>query len=163
EHLWAESYNRTLDDVFGVEGEVANAIADQLNAKLSGAEQKAVAEKPTQNAAAYDAYLRAIAIDNEGNLDTTKRVADLYVEAVRRLPNSALVLEQMAHLERRLGQFDVAQNHYQAAAELDPRNIDILLTLADALQTVRPYDDARAALDRALEIAPGNEGALAVK
>ena len=241
EHLWAESYNRKLDDVFGVEGEVANAIADQLNAKLSGAEQKAVAEKPTQSSAAYDVYLRAIAIDNEGNLDTTKRVADLYVEAVRldpqfalawahlavarsylyfngvdldrnsgaavkeaadramslqpelgeawvaqgvyryrvlrdfqgalrsyeealrRLPNSALVLEQMAHLERRLGQFDVAQKHYQAAAELDPRNIDILLTLADALQTVRRYDDARAALDRALEIAPGNEGALAVK
>src|SRR5437762_4027734 len=241
EHLWAESYNRKLDDVFGVEGEVANAIADQLNAKLSGAEQKAVAEKPTQSSAAYDVYLRAVAIDNEGNLDTTKRVADLYVEAVRldsqfalawahlavsrsylyfngvdldknsggavkeaadramslqpelgeawvaqgvyryrvlrdfqgalrsyeealrRLPNSALVLEQMAHLERRLGQFDVAQKHYQAAAELDPRNIDILLTLADALQTVRRYDDARAALDRALEIAPGNEGALAVK
>src|SRR5262252_1920317 len=41
EHLWAESYNRKLDDVFGVEGEVANAIADQLNAKLTGAEQKA--------------------------------------------------------------------------------------------------------------------------
>ena len=241
EHLWAESYNRKLDDVFGVEGEVANAIADQLNAKLSGAEQKAVAEKPTQNSAAYDVYLRAIAIDNEGNLDTTKRVADLYVEAVRldpqfalawahlavarsylyfngvdldknsgaavkeaaeramslqpelgeawvaqgvyryrvlrdfqgalrsyeealrRLPNSALVLEQMAHLERRLGQFDVAQKHYQAAAELDPRNIDILLTLADALQTVRRYDDARAALDRALEISPGNEAGLGEK
>ena len=42
EHLWAESYNRKLDDVFGVEGEVASAIADQLNAKLTGAEQKAV-------------------------------------------------------------------------------------------------------------------------
>src|SRR5207249_10761459 len=38
EHLWAESYNRKLDDVFGVEGEVASAIADQLNAKLTGAE-----------------------------------------------------------------------------------------------------------------------------
>jgi TolB-like protein len=46
EHLWAESYNRKLDDVFGVEGEVASAIADQLNAKLSGTEQKAIAEKP---------------------------------------------------------------------------------------------------------------------
>src|SRR6202166_4605134 len=69
EHLWAESYNRKLDDVFGVEGEVANAIADQLNAKLSGAEQKAAAEKPTQNAAAYDTYLRAIAIDNAQTLE----------------------------------------------------------------------------------------------
>jgi TolB-like protein/class 3 adenylate cyclase/Tfp pilus assembly protein PilF len=241
EHLWAESYNRTLDDVFGVEGEVANAIADQLNAKLSGAEQKAVAEKPTQNAAAYDAYLRAVAIDDAQTLETTKRVADLYAEAVRldpqfalawarlavarsqlyfngmdletnsdaavkeaadramslqpelgeawlaqgvyryrvlrdfqgalrsyeealrRLPNSAFVLEQMAHLERRLGQFDVAQKHYQAAAQLDPRNIGILLTLADTFQSVRRYDEAQALFDRALEMSPGNEAALVAK
>ena len=241
EHLWAESYNRKLDDVFGVEGEVASAIADQLNAKLSGEEQKAVAEKPTQNAAAYDAYLRAIAIDDAQTIETSKRAADLYAEAVRldpqfalawarlavarshlyfngvdlqtnsgaavkeaadramslqpelgeawlaqgvyryrvlrdfqgalqsyeealrRLPNSAFVLEQMAHLERRLGQADVAQKHYQAAAQLDPRNIGILLTLADALQTVRRYDEARTVVDRALEISPGNEAALAAK
>src|ERR1051325_3402584 len=77
EHLWAESYNRKLDDVFGVEGEVANKIAEQLNAKLSGAEQKAVAEKPTQNAAAYDAYLRGLTIEhNNYNYDA-------YVEADR--------------------------------------------------------------------------------
>src|SRR5205085_9302695 len=63
EHLWAESYNRILDDVFGVEGEVATAIAEQLNAKLTGAEKKAVTEKPTQNIAAYDAYLRGLAIE----------------------------------------------------------------------------------------------------
>jgi len=241
EHLWAESYNRKLDDVFGVEGEVASAIADQLNAKLTGAEQKAVAEKPTENAAAYDVYLRAVAIDNAGNLDTTKRVADLYAEAVRldpqfalawarlavarsylyfngidldknsgaavkdaavraislqpdlgeawlakgvyryrvlrdfqgalqsyeealrRLPNSALVLAQMAHLERRLGQADVAQKHYQAAAQLDPRNVDILLTLADSFQSVRRYDEARRIVDRVLEMSPGNEAALAAK
>jgi TolB-like protein/class 3 adenylate cyclase/Tfp pilus assembly protein PilF len=241
EHLWAESYNRTLDDVFGVEGEVANAIADQLNAKLSGAEQHAVAEKPTQNAAAYDAYLRAIAIDNAETLETTKRVADLYAdvvrldpqfalawarlavarsqlyfngvdletnsgaavkeaadramslqpelgeawlaqgvyryrvlrdfqgalesykEALRRLPNSAFVLQQMAHLERRLGQFDVAQKHYRAAAQLDPGNIGILLTLSDSLQSVRRCDEARTVLDRILEMSPGNESALATK
>src|SRR6476620_6841059 len=241
EHLWAESYNRKLDDVFGVEGEVASAIADQRNAKLTGAEQKAVAEKPTENAEAYDVYLRAVAIDNAGNLDTTKRVADLYTEAVRvdpqfalawarlavarsylyfngidldknsgaavkdaadraislqpdlgeawlakgvyryrvlrdfqgalqsyeealrRLPNSALVLAQMAHLERRLGQADVAQKHYQAAAQLDPRNIDILLTLADSFQSVRRYDEARRIVDRVLEMSPGNEAALAAK
>src|SRR5438094_1184219 len=96
EHLWAESYNRTLDDIFGVEGEVASAIADQLNAKLSGAEQKAVAEKPTQNAAAYDAYLRAVTIDNAQTLDTTKHVADLYAEAVRLDPQFALAWARLA-------------------------------------------------------------------
>jgi TolB-like protein/class 3 adenylate cyclase/Flp pilus assembly protein TadD len=241
EHLWAESYNRTLDDVFGVEGEVANAIAEQLNAKLSGAEREAVAEKPTQNAAAYDVYLHAIALDNPAILDTTKKVAGLYAEAVqldpqfalawarlavarsqlyfngidletnsgaavkqaadqaislqpelgeawlaqgvyryrvlrdfegalesykealRRLPNSAFVLEQMGHLERRLGQFDAAQKHYQAAAELDPRNIGNLSILADSLQSARRYDEAQAVLDRVLEMSPGNEAVLATK
>src|SRR5437867_5479215 len=221
EHLWAESYNRKLDDVFRVEGEVASAIADQLNAKLTGAEQKAVAEKPTENAAAYDVYLRAVAIDNAGNLDTTKRVADLYAEAVRldrqfalawarlavarsylyfngidldknsgaavkdaadraislqpdlgeawlaqgvyryrvlrdfqgalqsyeealrRLPNNALVLEQIGHLERRLGQINAAQKHYQAAAQLDPRNIGILSTTAETLSGLRRFDEAQ--------------------
>src|SRR4051795_5183587 len=49
EHLWAESYNRKLDDIFGVEGEVATAIADQLNAKLTGNEKESIALKPTSN------------------------------------------------------------------------------------------------------------------
>jgi tetratricopeptide (TPR) repeat protein len=86
-----------------------------------------------------------------------------YEEALRRLPNSAFVLEQMAHLERRLGQVEVAQKHYQAAAQLDPRNIAILLTLADTFGTLRRFDEARAVVDRVLEISPGNEAALAVK
>src|SRR5215470_7827785 len=72
EHLWAESYNRKLDDVFGVEGEVATAIADQLNAKLTGAEVKAVSDKPTQNAAAYDSYLRGIAVEGTGTVEASK-------------------------------------------------------------------------------------------
>src|SRR3954449_293133 len=61
EHLWAESYNRKLDDVFSVEGEVATAIAEQLNAKLTGAEHKEITDKPTNDPIAYDAYLRGLA------------------------------------------------------------------------------------------------------
>ena len=49
EHLWAESYNRTLDDIFGVEGEVAQAVADALKATLTGAEREVVAAKGTEN------------------------------------------------------------------------------------------------------------------
>src|SRR5262249_42633727 len=96
EHLWAESYNRTLDDVFGVEGEVASAIADQLNAKLSGAEQKAVAGRPTHNAAAYDAYLRAVEIDPAQTLEATKGAGELYAEAVRLDPQFALAWARLA-------------------------------------------------------------------
>jgi TolB-like protein len=61
EHLWAESYNRKLDDIFAVEGEVAGAIAEALNARLSGAEKAILAQKPTNNSAAYDAYLWGVA------------------------------------------------------------------------------------------------------
>jgi TolB-like protein/Tfp pilus assembly protein PilF len=91
EHLWAESYNRKLDDVFGVEGEVASAIADQLNANLSGAEQKAVTERPTQNSAAYDAYLRALSIEhNNYNYDAYVQAERGYELAVQLDPNFAL-------------------------------------------------------------------------
>ena len=77
EHLWAESYNRKLDDVFAVEGEVAGAIADQLNAKLTGAEKRELAARPTNNSEAYAAYLRGSAgghwHDNETSVNAAIR------------------------------------------------------------------------------------------
>jgi TolB-like protein/Flp pilus assembly protein TadD len=97
EHLWAESYNRKLDDVFGVEGEVASAIADQLNARLSGTEQKAVTEKPTQNTAAYDAYLRGLAIEHtQYSYSAYQQAARDYVEAVQLDPNFAFAWARLA-------------------------------------------------------------------
>jgi TolB-like protein len=97
EHLWAESYNRTLNDVFGVEGEVASAIADQLNAKLTGTEQKAVADKPTQNVAAYDAYLRGLAIErNRYSNSDYQDAAKAYARAIQLDPNFALAWARLA-------------------------------------------------------------------
>src|SRR6266404_3494559 len=60
-HLWGESYDRELQNIFAVEGEVAKAIADQLRAKLTGQEEQVIAAKPTDNPEAYDAYLRGLA------------------------------------------------------------------------------------------------------
>jgi len=60
-HLWGESYDRELQNIFSVEGEVAKAIADQLRAKLTGQEEQVIAAKPTDNPEAYDAYLRGLA------------------------------------------------------------------------------------------------------
>jgi TolB-like protein/Tfp pilus assembly protein PilF len=99
EHLWADSYDRKLDNVFGVEGEVASAIADQLNAKLSGTEQKAVAEKPTQNPAAYDAYLRGLTIEhNKYSYDAYVQADRNYQRAVELDPDFALAWARMAIL-----------------------------------------------------------------
>ena len=88
EHLWAESYDRTLDNIFGVEGEVAQAVADALKAKLTGAEKQVVASKETQNPAALEAYLRGRALDNSGyNFAALGRALDFYQQAVREDPN----------------------------------------------------------------------------
>ena len=115
EHLWAESYNRKLDDVFGVEGEVASAIADQLNAKLSGTEKKAVTEKPTQNTAAYDAYLRGLNIEhNNYNYDVYVQAASNYRRAVELDPNFALAWARLAILGSFLYFNDIELNTYTA-------------------------------------------------
>ena len=60
-HLWADTFDRKLTDIFSVESEVAKAIADQLRAKLTGREEQVIAAKPTDNPEAYDAYLRGLA------------------------------------------------------------------------------------------------------
>jgi TolB-like protein/class 3 adenylate cyclase/Tfp pilus assembly protein PilF len=61
EHLWAESYDRKLENIFEVEGEVASAVAEALRVKLTGLEEQVIAAKPTDNPEAYDAYLRGLA------------------------------------------------------------------------------------------------------
>src|SRR6476659_9601313 len=60
-HLWAETFDRRLTDIFSVESEVAKAIADQLRAKLTGQEEEVIAARPTDSPEAYDDYLRGLA------------------------------------------------------------------------------------------------------
>src|SRR5438552_5548268 len=97
EHLWAESYDRELDDVFGVEAEVAGAIADQLKAKLSGAEEKAISDKPTQNVAAYDAYLRGLALEHDRySTSASSEAAAVYAHAVQMDAKFALAWARLA-------------------------------------------------------------------
>ncbi|MEY2511184.1 MAG: adenylate cyclase [Verrucomicrobiota bacterium] len=97
EHLWAESYNRKLDDIFAVEGEVATAIADQLNAKLTGSEKESLTIKPTSNLQAYDAYLRGLAF--QGRVDVLpaniRKSIEAFEEAARLDPQFALAWAQL--------------------------------------------------------------------
>ncbi|MGH8092311.1 MAG: hypothetical protein ACREIF_02395 [Chthoniobacterales bacterium] len=84
-HLWADSYDRKLTDIFSVESEVAKAIADQLRAKLTGQEEQVIADRPTENPDAYDAYLRGLAYNlKTANSAANSRGAQRYLrEAVR--------------------------------------------------------------------------------
>jgi TolB-like protein/Tfp pilus assembly protein PilF len=91
-HLWADTFDRKLTDIFSVESEVAKAIADQLRAHLTGEEEQVIAAKPTDNPEAYDAYLRGLAYTLK-SADTTANAlgAQKYLrEAVRLDPKFAL-------------------------------------------------------------------------
>jgi TolB-like protein len=97
DHVWAESYDRTLDNIFGVEGEIAQTVAEALHAKLTGAEQKIMAEKPTTNPAAYDAYLRGSAQSRLRDEESQLRAAQaLFEEAVRLDPKFAAAWSALA-------------------------------------------------------------------
>jgi TolB-like protein/Flp pilus assembly protein TadD len=102
EHMWAESYDRELQNIFSVEGEVAGAIADQLKATLTGAEKQELNAKPTNNTEAYDAYLRGLVFE-AGIADFSHSVLNSIKEfenAVRLDPGFALA---WAHLCRQQG------------------------------------------------------------
>jgi TolB-like protein/class 3 adenylate cyclase/Tfp pilus assembly protein PilF len=91
-HLWGDTFDRKLTDIFSVESDVAKAIADQLRAHLTGQEAQVVAAKPTDNSEAYDAYLRGLAYTLKP-VDTTANAlaAQKYLrEAVRLDPKFAL-------------------------------------------------------------------------
>src|SRR6266702_5174356 len=60
-HLWADTFDRKLSDIFSVESDIAKSVADQLRAKITGQEERIIAAKPTDNPEAYDAYLRGLA------------------------------------------------------------------------------------------------------
>ncbi len=83
-HIWAEKYERDLADVFAIQSEIAQAIADHLQAKLSPKEKNAINEPPTSDVAAYDLYLRAKELIYEGEVSPSRQKENL-LEAVQLL------------------------------------------------------------------------------
>jgi TolB-like protein/class 3 adenylate cyclase/Tfp pilus assembly protein PilF len=97
-HLWANRYDRTLADSLGIEGELATEIADALRATLTPEEKVRVAQKPTQNADAYDLYLRALPYEQGPDtlLQDYKRAEELYTQAIALDRNFALAHAHLA-------------------------------------------------------------------
>jgi len=101
-HLWADTFDRKLTDIFSVESEVAKAIADELRAKLTGQEEQVIAAKPTDNPEAYDAYLRGLAYTLKGTTPANILAAQKYLrEAVRLDPKFALSWALLSYVEAR--------------------------------------------------------------
>src|SRR5262249_50668240 len=91
-HLWAETYDRKLTDIFGVESDIAKGVAESLQAKLTGREEQDLAVKPTNNPEAYDAYLRGLVFEARGiySNDALRKAISFYERAVQLDPNFAL-------------------------------------------------------------------------
>jgi TolB-like protein/Tfp pilus assembly protein PilF len=103
-HLWADTFDRKLTDIFSVESEVAKAIADQLRAHLTGREEQVIAAKPTDNVEAYDAYLRGLAYTLKSGANTPVNAlgAQKYLrDAVKLDPKFALAWAVLSYTESR--------------------------------------------------------------
>src|SRR6266487_2305711 len=101
-HLWADTFDRKLIDIFSVESEVAKAIAVQLQVQLTGREKEVIAAKPTDNPEAYDAYLRGLAYTLKAGANTTVNAlgAQKYLkEAVRLDPKFALAWALLSRVD----------------------------------------------------------------
>jgi TolB-like protein/class 3 adenylate cyclase/Tfp pilus assembly protein PilF len=247
-HLWADTFDRKLTDIFSVETEVAKAIAEQLRAHLTGEEEQVIAAKPTDNPEAYDAYLRGLAYTLK-TADTTTNALGAqkylreavrldpkfalgwallsYVEAAsyrnqalqptvalreearqaaetaltlqpnlgealhakgyyhyaclkdfdtavrffeqarQLLPNSSRILESLAYVERRRGQWDRSESYFNEAERLDPRNLHLLTQHAFTYFHHRRLPEALRKFDQVLDIAPddldtlGNKASIA--
>lgn len=179
DHIWAQSYTRTLDNIFGVEGDVAAQIASALSAKLSPAQSAKLAAVPTRNPAAYDAFLRAEYQANKGtiNYDTAslKAAIPLYREAVQADPAFALAWARLSYNESQLAWFggggqDVKQLKAQArtdaeqALKLAPDLAASQLALGYCEYWGRQdYGAALQAFAAALKLKPNDSDALAAQ
>ena len=170
-HLWAENYDRPLDDVFAIQSEIAKAIANQLQAKIAPSEKAAIEKPPTTDLAAYDLYLRAQAlfadttdpIHAREKLPQAERVLN---EAVARDPHFLLAWCLLArvrgqiyfigfdHTGARLESANVAA---QTALRLQPDTGEPHLALADYYyHGFRDYERARSELAIARRTLPNN-------
>jgi serine/threonine protein kinase len=98
-HLWADTFDRKVTDIFSVESEIAKGIAGSLQAKLTGREEQALAVKPTSNPEAYDAYLRGLAFDARSswsNDNTGEKAIASYAKAVELDPTFALAWARLS-------------------------------------------------------------------
>jgi TolB-like protein/class 3 adenylate cyclase/Tfp pilus assembly protein PilF len=169
-HLWAEHYDRPLDDVFAIQSEIAKAIADQLRAKLSAQEKAAIEKPPTADLAAFDLYTRAktlmlqlvfIGAQTKNNL---LQAIELLSQAVARDPNFLLAYCRLAYahdflylanLDRTPARCAAANTAVQAALRLQPDSGEGHLALAWHLfSCYLDYDHAREELSVAQPLLP---------
>src|SRR6266550_8091729 len=107
-HLWADTYDRKLTDIFAVETDIAKAVADTLQARLTGLEKISIAKVPTANTEAYELYLKGRFFWNKRTGADLKRAIDYFNQAIAKDPNYALAYAGLADSYTLLSVFSAA-------------------------------------------------------
>ena len=169
-HLWAETYDRKLTDIFGVESEIAKGIAESLQAKLTSHEEQALAVKPTNNPEAYDAYLRGLSFDARfhfsfGDPDLGLKAVGFYERAVQLDPQFALAWARLSRAHAVLyfrvfdttaARRDATKNALENAQKLQPNSAETQLALGYyQFRVLRDYGLAKTTFKELSKMLPG--------
>jgi len=171
-HLWADTYDRKLTDIFGVESEIAKRITEALQGKLTGREEEALAVKSTNNPEAYDVYLRGLAFDARSrfslvSIDLVWKAADFYERAVQLDPDFALAWARLSRADALLyfngedttppSRRGEAKRALENAQRLQPEWAETLLALGYYQYWVlHNYGDAKTTFQRASKMLPSS-------
>jgi TolB-like protein/Tfp pilus assembly protein PilF/class 3 adenylate cyclase len=169
-HLWAQTYDRDLADVFAIQSEIAKAIADQLQAKILPQEQREIEKPPTKDVAAYDLYARArtelyIAPSSDQPKEHFVAAVNLLEQAVARDPGFVEAYCRLGEAHDRLYVFGLdhtpqrlalAEEAIKTALQLQPDSPEAHLALAGHLYSKLDYDGARAEIAIVHRTLPNN-------
>ena len=171
-HLWAESYDRKLTDILGVESEIAKRIAESLQAKLTGHEEQALAVKPTNNPEAYDAYLRGLAFEARSAPYPSWEATDFYERAVQLDSTFAIAWARLSRMESLIDmahddthrslavRAEAAKRAMENAQKLEPNSPETLLALGYyQYQVLHDYGAAKTTFGRVNKMLPSSSEA----
>jgi TolB-like protein/cytochrome c-type biogenesis protein CcmH/NrfG len=167
-HLWADTYDRKLTDIFAVETEVAQKIASSLAAHLTGGEQRQIAAVPTRNPQAYDAYLRGRALIIRESEEQVEKARDFFQQAVELDPEYAQAWAQLSIAESELyfagaetpARLERARHAAETAVRLQPELSDAHSSLGLFYYFCRQdFDRALVELEEARKRSP-NDGSV---
>ena len=162
-HLWADTYDRKLIDIFSVESDIAKTIADTLQAKLTGSEKRAITVRPTENTEAYQLYLKGRFFWNKRTGSDLRTAADYFQQAITADPSYAGAYAGLAQTDLLVPVFGAGAPRdffpkalvaARRAIELDETSAEGHSALASLLCFDFKFAESEAEFRRAIELNP---------